>query len=100
MSRGYVLFDVDGTLVDRGGQAIPEALFVINLVRLLDFEVVLWSAAGATHAAGVSYELGLGQVRCFTKPDRPSEDPALVVDNDPGHRIKGQPFLRVVALSA
>lgn len=95
--RGYVLFDVDGTLIDHAGQPIPETMGLVRIVRLLDFEVVLWSAAGADHAAQTAQRVGLGDVRCFTKPARPEEKAALQVDNDASHRIGDWPFIKVAS---
>ena len=43
--NGYVFFDVDGCLVDFQGQRIPETLNVLRLVRVLDFDVRVWSTA-------------------------------------------------------
>jgi len=103
----YVLLDVDGVCVDYYGRPMPGIERLVEVLRLLGFEIVLWSGGGAVYARKVAAALGfLTDVkRCYDKPDYPIQfdaalallgrPPALQVDDDPTERVGDWPFLLV-----
>lgn len=102
--KPYVLFDVDGCLLDYRGNIIPGIQRLLDTLRLLGFEIRIWSAGGKEYARETAERLGLaGVAECYRKPSYPPtlEDalallgsaPALQVDDDPTERIPGWPFM-------
>lgn len=103
----FVLFDVDGCLLDFHGEPMPGVTRLLDTVRLLGFQVRVWSAGGEKWARKAADSLGATEARCYDKPDYPPTEadalvllgsrPALQVDDDATERIADWPFMLVAA---
>lgn len=101
----YVLTDVDGVLVDYGGEPREGTLKIIRLFMELGVEVVVWSGNGAEYAKEVVDRLALPVTRVLGKPDYPiridvalgllSTTPVLQFDDDPTERVGNWPFMHI-----
>jgi hypothetical protein len=102
----FILFDVDGVLLDYDGEPMPGMQRVLNILRLLGYDIKVWSAGGAEHAQDAASQFGL-DAECYTKPTYPIQvldaiallggAPALQLDDDPTEHVDNWPFLLVEA---
>ena len=101
----FVLFDVDGVVVDYDGKLRPGARELMIGFAAMGYEIRMWSGNGCEHASDVAEKYDLPCESFTTKPPYPmtrtsvvnvmAGTPSLQFDDDYSEYVGDWPFVHI-----